>query len=64
MMDFYLVISKNDSEGDVFGRGFSSATGWINARLALLSAPAPAVGQDMYGLPCISSPARKVRNIR
>ena len=43
---------------------FSSATGWINARLALLSAPTPAVGQDMYGLSCISSPARKIRNIR
>ena len=22
MMDFYFVISKNDSQGDVFGRGF------------------------------------------
>ena len=43
---------------------FSSATGWIDARLALLSVPTPAVGQDMFGLSCISSPARKIRNIR
>ena len=43
---------------------FSSATGWINARLALLSAPTPAVGQAVYGLSCISSQVRKIRNIR
>ena len=43
---------------------FSSATGWISARLALPSAPTSSVGQDMYGLSCISCPARKIRNIR
>ena len=43
---------------------FSSATGWIHARLALLSAPTPVVGNNRYGLSCISSPARKIRNIR
>ena len=48
----------------VFGRVFSSATGWIHARLALLSAPTPAVGQAVYGLSCISSQVRKIRNIR
>ena len=44
-------------------RIFSSATGWINTRFSLLSAPTPVVGQDMYGLSCISSPARKIRNV-
>ena len=43
---------------------FSSATGWIHARFALLSAPTPAVGKGKYGLSRISSPARKIRNIR
>ena len=43
---------------------FSSATGWIHARFALMSAPTPAVGKGMYCLSRISSPARKIRNIR
>ena len=43
---------------------FSSATGWIHARLVLLSAPTPAVGQYRYELSRISSTARKIRNIR
>ena len=64
MMDFYFVISKNDSQGDVLVGVFSSATGWIHARLVLLSAPTPAVGQYRYELSRISSTARKIRNTR
>ena len=31
MMDFYFVISKNDSQGDVFGRGFLVGY-WVDSR--------------------------------
>ena len=64
MTYFYFVISKNDSQGDVLVGVFSSATGWIHARLVLLSAPTPAVGQYRYELSRISSTARKIRNTR
>ena len=54
MTDFYFVISKNDSQGDVFGRGFVVGY-WVDSRAACFAVCANSccttavVGQNFLG---------------
>jgi len=64
MMDFYFVISKNDSQGDVFGRGFLVGY-WVDSRAACFAVCANSCCKTRrIGLSRMSSPARKIRHIR
>ena len=64
MTDFYFVISKNDSQGDVFGRVFLVGY-WVDSRAACFAVCANSCcrAQQVWFVMHFF-PARQIRNIR
>ena len=63
MMDFY-VISKNDSQGDVFGRGFLAGY-WVDSRAVCFAVCTNSCRRERHVLFVTHFfPSQKILNIR